>query len=125
LAGGVLIHAIPFKYDPKVTKAQICRDLEYLARSQSATYGDLNGSFNSTIYAEFERIVTVHSDPSAAIQNAHAIAILTEWDEFKTYDWQQIYHTMLKPAFVFDGRNVLDGKMMKETGFEYKGVGKS
>jgi len=42
--------------------------------------------------------------------NAHAIAVLTEWDEFKTYDWQKIYTNMLKPAFVFDGRNIPDAE---------------
>ena len=37
-----------------------------------------------------------------------------EWDEFKTYDWQKIYDAMLKPAFVFDGRNILDPEKMLE-----------
>jgi UDPglucose 6-dehydrogenase len=57
--------------------------------------------------------------------NAHAIAVLTEWDEFKTYDWQQVYNNMIKPAFVFDGRNILDTKALTEIGFEYKSTGKS
>ena len=43
-----------------------------------------------------------------ATKEAHAIAILTEWDEFKTYDWKSIHEQMLKPAFVFDGRRLLD-----------------
>jgi UDPglucose 6-dehydrogenase len=53
----------------------------------------------------------------------HAIAVLTEWDEFKTYDWQRIYDHMLKPAFVFDGRNILDKHEMEKIGFVYKGIG--
>ena len=55
--------------------------------------------------------------------NAHAIAVLTEWDEFKTYDWQKIYDQMLKPAFVFDGRNILDGEKLKQIGFHYQAIG--
>ncbi|WP_317125219.1 UDP binding domain-containing protein, partial [Flavobacterium macacae] len=67
--------------------------------------------------------VTVSNDPYEACEGAHAIAVLTEWDEFKAYDWKKIYHSMQKPAFVFDGRNVLDGKKLKEIGFVYQGIG--
>jgi UDPglucose 6-dehydrogenase len=48
---------------------------------------------------------------------------LTEWDEFKTYDWQKIYDHMLKPAFIFDGRNILDGEKLKQIGFHYQAIG--
>jgi UDPglucose 6-dehydrogenase len=57
------------------------------------------------------------------MEGAHAIAILTEWDEFKTYDWKRIYTNMQKPAFVFDGRNVLDRQKLEKIGFVYKGIG--
>ena len=43
-----------------------------------------------------------------ALDGAHAVTIMTEWDEFKMYDWKEIYEVMQKPAFVFDGRNILD-----------------
>ena len=43
-----------------------------------------------------------------AARDAHAICVLTEWDEFKAYDYQAIYDSMVKPAFIFDGRNILD-----------------
>jgi UDPglucose 6-dehydrogenase len=49
--------------------------------------------------------------------------VLTEWDEFKKYDWQRIYNGMQKPAFVFDGRNVLNRKALETIGFVYKGIG--
>ena len=45
-----------------------------------------------------------------AVHKAHAVALLTEWDEFIGYDWKAIYTNMYKPAFVFDGRNILDIK---------------
>jgi len=66
----------------------------------------------------------VHSDPYGAMHKAHARAVLTEWDEFKTYDWQRIYKDMLKPAFTFDGRNILSKKMLDEIGFETYNIGK-
>ena len=63
------------------------------------------------------------TNPYSALQGAHAVAILTEWDEFKTYDWQRIYDHMQKQAFVFDGRNNLNQKQLEEIGFVYKGIG--
>ena len=57
------------------------------------------------------------------MDDAHAVAILTEWDEFKTYDWQRVYVGMKKPAFLFDGRNVLDNNALKVMGFRFAGIG--
>ena len=68
--------------------------------------------------------ITVHQDPYEACKDAHAIAVLTEWDEFKSYDWHRIYANMKKPAFIFDGRNLLDGKKMEEIGFVFQAIGK-
>ncbi len=102
-------------FDPKVTKEQIFRDLEYLYQLNPA----------QAISTEaLHKLVHVHSDPYETLQSAHAIAVLTEWDEFKTYDWKKIYTQMLKPAFVFDGRNILDSAKMQEIGFELKSIGK-
>lgn len=58
-----------------------------------------------------------------ACKDAHAVAVLTEWDEFTTYDWQKIYESMHKPAFIFDGRNILDANKLKSIGFVYNGIG--
>lgn len=73
---------------------------------------------------ENKKFVTVLNDPYQACENAHAVAVLTEWDEFKEYDWNRIYDTMQKPAFVFDGRNVLDHNLLKEIGFIVYNIGK-
>ena len=109
-------------YDPKVSKDQIIRDLNYLAATSHSTYG---GDFDSPPVGESDDIsVHVHQEPYTAMENAHAIAILTEWDEFKSYDWGKIYQNMLKPAFLFDGRNLLDRKKIMDIGFEYTGVGR-
>ena len=67
--------------------------------------------------------VIVHSDPYEACKDTHAICILTEWDEFRTYDWQKIYDNMKKPAFVFDGRNLLDSDTLEKIGFNYYQIG--
>lgn len=108
-------------YDPKVTREQIFKDLNYLAAMNHATYG---GDFDSPPVEEMDGIsVHVHNEPYGAMQNAHAIAVLTEWDEFKTYDWKKVYNNMFKPAFIFDGRNVLDKSTLRKIGFDYNGVG--
>jgi UDPglucose 6-dehydrogenase len=79
---------------------------------------------NTRLEAENESRISVFTDAYAACENAHAIAVLTEWDEFKHYDWQRIYDSMLKPAFIFDGRNILDESVLTEIGFVYQGIGK-
>ena len=94
--------AIITVYDPKVSAEKIYADLDYLGTRTPE---------------ENRRLVKVVNDPYEACNKAHAVAVLTEWDEFKTYDWQKVYENMYKPAFVFDGRNVLDGKSLKENGF--------
>ena len=96
-------------YDPKVAEHQVYFDLDYL---------------NTRSSDENKEQLKVVNDPYKAVENAHAIAVLTEWDEFKTYDWKRIYDSMLKPAFVFDGRNILDKKKLEEIGFVYQGIGK-
>jgi UDPglucose 6-dehydrogenase len=95
-------------YDPKVKESQIFGDLDYLATrtpEQNREY------------------VKVFEDPYRACENSHAVAILTEWDEFKDYDWQRIYDSMLKPAKIFDGRNILDAQKLRAIGFKVTSIG--
>ena len=70
-------------------------------------------------------MLTVVSDPQEATKDAHAILILTEWNEFIDFDWEQIYENMLKPAFIFDGRRLLDRSKMTGIGFSYYKIGES
>ena len=102
-------------YDPRVTREQMEKDLEYLAQQ--------NLEF-SMIKEEMLNNLVVHTDPYMAMHEAHAVAILTEWDEFKTYDWKRVYDNMQKPAFLFDGRNLLDREAMSGIGFEISSIGK-
>lgn len=95
-------------YDPKVKQQRIFEDLNYI---------------NTRSADENQELVEVHGDPYQACKDAHAVAILTEWDEFKTYDWQAIYDGMQKPACVFDGRGVLDRAQLEAIGFKYYNIG--
>ena len=87
-----------------------------------AINSDLN-YFKSRSEDENTKHLRTEISPYNAMEGAHAIAVLTEWDEFKSYDWQRIYKSMQKPAFIFDGRNVLDRKALETIGFIYKGIG--
>jgi UDPglucose 6-dehydrogenase len=95
-------------YDPKVTSTQMMADLNYL---------------NTRPEEENTKYLNNEKDPYTALNGAHAVAVLTEWDEFKTYDWQRIYDKMQKPAFVFDGRNILNKEQLEAIGFVYQGIG--
>lgn len=96
-------------YDPKVKDEQMYADLDYLGSRES----EKNKSK-----------LSVAKDPYIACKGAHAIAVLTEWDEFVNYDWEKIYGNMQKPAFVFDGRNILNQKKLEEIGFVCYAIGK-
>jgi UDPglucose 6-dehydrogenase len=63
-------------------------------------------------------------DPYSAAADAQAIAVLTEWDVYKTLDYQTIYAAMKKPAFLFDGRNILDHAALHKIGFNVYPIGK-
>jgi UDPglucose 6-dehydrogenase len=84
---------------------------------------DLNG-LNTRSESENDKFLINHNDPYQALQGAHAVAVITEWDEFKTYDWQKIYDGMQKPAFIFDGRNILDKTALEAIGFKYNSIGR-
>ena len=103
-------HAEIVVYDPKVSEERIYADLDYLGTRSPE---------------ENRRLLKVTKNAIEATQEAHAIAILTEWDEFKNYDWKTIYEQMLKPAFVFDGRRLLDTNNMESIGFNYYKIGQS
>ena len=95
-------------FDPKVTRAQMLNDLNQLG---------------TRTLEENEQYLTVSNDPYQASDAAHAIALLTEWDQFKTLDYERIYEKMLKPAFVFDGRRLLDREQLKSLGFRMYTIG--
>ena len=95
-------------YDPKVKSEQIYADLDYL---------------NTRSSEENRTRVKVVNTPYEATKDSHAVALLTEWDEFKDLDWQKIYDEMLKPAFLFDGRRLLERETKEKIGFEFYAIG--
>ena len=99
LAEGAQVHV----YDPQVPESQIRTDV-------------LGSTENPNLI--------VAKNASDASKGAHALAILTEWDEFKSLDFQKIYEGMLKPAFLFDGRNILPHEKLRKIGFRVFAIGK-
>ena len=95
-------------YDPRVDQETIHRDLLEVGVPQDII------NFN----------IEIASDPYTAVTGAHAVATLTEWDEFRTLDLKRVYDLMLKPAFVFDGRAILPAAALKEHGFQSFIIGK-
>lgn len=97
-------------YDPKVEHEQIRHDFE--------EYKILEPGM------KFDDFVKLESNPYMAAHGAHAICVMTEWDEFATYDYKKMYDTMMKPSFVFDGRNILPHAQLMAIGFEVYSIGK-
>lgn len=105
-------------YDPKVGLEKIKQELIYLL---STEYGTLSEKHRQLI----DDNVEVANSAEAAASGAHAIAVLTEWDEFKEVDFDAVYRSMKKPAFLFDGRNLMDCEKLSKIGFEVYATGKS
>lgn len=95
-------------YDPEVQESQIMLDL--------TDYGVKPAE-------PIKKAVSVCASALEACQGADAIVVVTEWKEFVTLDWKSIHDTMNKPAFVFDGRNILKRQELKEIGFKVVSIG--
>ena len=104
-------------FDPKVSEAQIRLDLA------TAKFEWDHPVARAQPLASKEN-VTIAADAVEAARGAHGVCVLTEWDEFREYDYQAIYDAMLKPAFVFDGRNILDHDKLRDIGFVVYALGK-
>jgi UDPglucose 6-dehydrogenase len=96
-------------YDPKVPASTIFHDLSRMT-----------GLNEAALAAR----IKVEADPFAAAADSHALVALTEWDEFRDLDYARIFNDMHKPAFVFDGRNILPHAQLRSIGFEVHAVGK-
>merc|ERR1712137_935656 len=93
-------------YDPKVRREEAIQEFKYHGVEVD------------------DKLFTFTKTPEEAVEGAHAIVILTEWDEFKTYKYDAFYSRMMKPAFLFDGRNLLDHCGLTKIGFEVHAIGK-
>merc|ERR1711924_504295 len=74
-------------YDPQVSRESMFAEFKYTLNLSEETKPGLG------------ELVVTSPDAYSAAQGAHAIAIATEWDEFKTLDYKKIYDSMAKPAF--------------------------
>merc|ERR1712045_921346 len=98
--------AIVTVYDPKVKKEDALIEFKY-----------------HNMQVDESRLVFSRT-PEEAVDGAHALVVLTEWDEFKTYNYQEFFNSMMKPAFLFDGRSILDLSALEDIGFEVHAIGK-
>jgi UDPglucose 6-dehydrogenase len=96
-------------YDPKVPADEIRRDV--IVGAKEALAG-------------VDSRLTIAQSAYEAAEGAHAIAIVTEWDEFKKLDYAKIFAAMHKPASSFDGRNIVDLGKLRELGFRAHGIGR-
>ncbi|KAL9999858.1 putative UDP-glucose 6-dehydrogenase [Helianthus debilis subsp. tardiflorus] len=106
-------------YDPQVPETQIFKDLS----TPKFDWDQLGSTIQITEDVVAQSVKVVHNAYEAT-KDAHAICILTEWDEFKSLDYQKIYNNMPKPAYMFDGRNVVDVAKLRQIGFIVYSIGK-
>ncbi|KZW00376.1 nucleotide sugar dehydrogenase [Exidia glandulosa HHB12029] len=97
-------------YDPKVEHAQIWQDLTEVVPGSTAE--------------SLKKTITISPSALEACKNVEAVIIATEWSEFKTIDWQKVYDGMNKPAFVFDGRLLVDAEKLRKIGFKVTTIGR-
>ncbi|KAK8817436.1 hypothetical protein WA538_004160 [Blastocystis sp. DL] len=100
-------------FDPKTTETSMFMELEYTCGVTEETMPNL------------KKDLIMVKDPYEATKGAHAILVMTEWDMFKDLDYQRIYDQMQKPAFVFDGRNILDHEKLRKIGFQVYAIGQA
>lgn len=101
-----------YVYDPQVTREQMFMEFDY-------TLG-----ISETTKPGIGKLITTCPTAMEAVAGSHAIAVLTEWDEFASLDYAKIYESMSKPAFIFDGRNILPHEELRKIGFEVYAIGK-
>ncbi|CAG9462683.1 unnamed protein product [Pedinophyceae sp. YPF-701] len=110
-------------YDPQVSEQDI---MTALAHASVHEWWD--HPLAESVRAERNKSVRTHvnvvGDALSATKGAHAALVLTEWDEFKTVDWERAYELMEKPASVFDGRLILNRDALRKIGFVVHGLGK-
>merc|ERR1712242_543894 len=99
---GAMVHV----YDPKVKKEDAMSEFKY---------HNMEVDEHKLIFSNM---------PDETVDDAHAIVVLTEWDEFKNYPYQDFYSKMMKPAFIFDGRGILNHRDLEDMGFEVYAIGK-
>ena len=123
----IAVLGFAFKADTGDTRESpaisVCRDLA--AERAAVVVSDPHALDNARKeLTELGDAVRYELDPYAAAAGAHAIAILTDWKQYRDLDFTRIFQSMEKPAFLFDGRNCLDHAKLYELGFNVFAIGK-
>ncbi|XP_012173852.1 UDP-glucose 6-dehydrogenase isoform X2 [Bombus vosnesenskii] len=103
---GAMLHI----YDPKVEESQIIEDLTHPSVTNDPEY--------------VKSRISIYKDAYSVTKDTHAIVLCTEWDEFVELDYKRIYINMMKPAYIFDGRKILDHDRLQKIGFIVQTIGK-
>ena len=122
----IAVLGFAFKADTGDTRESpaisICKELA--SEQADIVVSDPKALFNAEKDLVGMEGIIIEKDPYAAAAGAHALAILTEWEIYKALDYQRIFNIMEKPAFIFDGRNILDHTALHKIGFEVYSIGK-
>jgi UDPglucose 6-dehydrogenase len=123
----IAILGFAFKADTGDTREspaiKVCRQLA--AEHATLVVSDPKALENAKLeMPELADQIEFEEDPYKAAEGAHAVAVLTDWKLYKELDFQRIYDSMQKPAFLFDGRNMLDHDALFDMGFEVYSIGK-
>ncbi len=122
----ILILGFAFKADTGDTREspaiKICREL--YNEKADLIISDPKATLNAMKDLTDLKNITYEDDPYKAAVGADAIAILTDWKEYKDLDYKKIFKEMRKPAFIFDGRNFLDHNHLFNIGYEVYSIGK-
>lgn len=110
-------------YDPKVPYDKIRSDLSNCRQPYSGCTKNINHQTSSTSSPAFDNNIQLFDDPYDCALDCHAIVICTDWDEFLHYDYSRIYYGMAKPAFIFDGKRLLNSDALRKLGFNIESVG--
>lgn len=126
LEEGAILHV----YDPKVSAENVYNSIQHYAESTRANTCSMTASNKRNLTEEMknnilQERVRVMSNPIDAVRHATAVLILTDWDEFKSIDYNMVYNQMEKPAFLFDGRIVTNVDELRQIGFRAYCIGKS
>ncbi|MEM9825576.1 MAG: nucleotide sugar dehydrogenase, partial [Planctomycetota bacterium] len=104
-------------HDPQVDEDQIRAEI-------TAACTDMQGNISALDKRLIAENLSVADTAAEAAADSHAIAVMTEWDAYRELEFEAIHASMQKPAFVFDGRNLLDADRLGKIGFEICGIGK-
>ncbi|MBL7114213.1 MAG: nucleotide sugar dehydrogenase [Kiritimatiellae bacterium] len=122
----ILVLGFAFKANTGDTREspaiQVCRELT--AERATLVVSDPKAIPNAKNDLPDLTDVTYEEDPYKAAEDCHAVAVMTEWPCYEKLDYQRIFDSMSKPAFIFDGRGRLDHQALFEIGFNVYPIGR-